>query len=242
MKRINTGMLGCWRLDEGLGLEVKDSSGNGNDGQLRSLPGFSPPEWITDGPGKPGTPALRFKEKQFVEMKNASLLEPPVVTVEARVRSKTPRPDGAAYILSKGANECNFASYALFTHRVSEVRGGLFFLIGTGSFHLSPGAEQSIWNGKWHHVAGVFDGRRVRLFVDGKPVHLIVDGQPAGTGEPVDDTFINYNLPTNRRFYIGMYRGSCDLGFVGDISDVRVWRGALLPEEIKARSQFKDLP
>ena len=36
----------------------------------------------------------------------------------------------------------------------------------------------SVWDGKWHHVAGTFDGSTVRLYVDGVQV---------GTGTPAPD-------------------------------------------------------
>lgn len=245
MKNTNIGMIGCWLIDEGTGDKVKDSSGQGNDGTRGGLKEGSVPQWINDGPLRPNRPALRFDGTQFIEVKrNLTILEPCVVTVEARVRSRLPRRGGNAYVLSKGAEGCHFPSYGLITHKESEENGGLFFLIKSGTFHLSPGAHRSIWSGaappQWHHVAGVFDGRRLSLFVDGKSV---------GPSQPIDDTFINYKVRTHPRFYIGMYRGdegsvetACDFGFRGDICDVRIWRGALSPVEIRQRSMGKELP
>lgn len=37
-------------------------------------------------------------------------------------------------------------------------------------------APASVWNGKWHHVAGTWDGTTARLFLDGKLVPLVGSG------------------------------------------------------------------
>jgi Concanavalin A-like lectin/glucanases superfamily len=80
-----------------------------------------------------------------------------------------------------------------------------------------------VWDGAWHHVAGTFDGRAVRLYLDGAEV---------GAGSP-DQHAIEYGLESKAP-YIGAYGGSCGLGFTGDIDDVRVWSGALTAAEISA--------
>ena len=72
------------------------------------------------------------------------------------------------YIVGKGAKGCESSSYGLFT----SYNGGMrFYVTDTDrraratSGLVDPGA---IWNGKWHHVAGTFDGATAKLFVDGK--------------------------------------------------------------------------
>ena len=62
-----------------------------------------------------------------------------------------------------------------------------------------------IWNGKWHHVAGTFDGATAKLFFDGK---LIAD--PVGASQPVD-----YNMPTSGDASLGGFLGTCDLYYTG---------------------------
>jgi hypothetical protein len=44
---------------------------------------------------------------------------------------------------------------------------------------------------------------------------------------------INYADMDNANFYIGAYRGSCDLGFPGAIDEVRVFNRALTAPEIQ---------
>jgi len=76
-------------------------------------------------------------------------------------------------------------------------------------------------------------------------------GAGSDPGTPVPEaSFIRYNLITNRRFYIGMFREGTsegtgspfDLGFWGDISDVRIWAGVLSPDEVVLRFNNENLP
>jgi hypothetical protein len=43
---------------------------------------------------------------------------------------------------------------------------GFYIGDGTRQFVRSPEAPTSVWDGKWHHAAGTFDGSTVRLFID----------------------------------------------------------------------------
>jgi hypothetical protein len=253
----NTGLIGWWRLDgiTETGNTARDSSGNNLHGQLGALPGASGlPTWISDGP-YPGRGALRFGRgfDGFVEVASPdpTILEPCVVSAEAWVRSPNDLSYGC-YILSKGAEAISFASYALYTGRDGDDpargRGGLAFYVTPrleGGFVRSPFLTQpEIWDGRWHHVVGTFDGRIVRLYVDGT-----LRGAGRDPGTPVSRaSFIRYNLSSNDRFYIGMFRNTpsgptpVNLGFWGDISDVRIWAGVLSPDEVAARFNGLDLP
>jgi hypothetical protein len=61
-------------------------------------------------------------------------------------------------------------------------------------------------------VIGSYDGERVRLWMDGS---LVGDGT-------ADSAPIDYGSGS-KGIYLGIYRGSCTLGFRGSIDDVRVW-------------------
>ena len=58
----------------------------------------------------------------------------------------------------------------------------------------------------WHHVAGTFDGGRLRLYVDGHPV-----GDPSAAVLQID------YAATSSSAAFGRYVGSCDLPYVGDL-------------------------
>lgn len=217
-----------WRMDEGSGQLVRDSSGNGLHGRLGSTSGDdeTDPLWTS---GRIGEGALAFPGgARSVFVPDSPLLEPPQVTAEAWVR-RSGSPGPFAYVLSKGASTCVAASYAIY----SGFAGGLTFYVYNGSSYrlASPDAGRSVWDGKWHHVAGTFDGALV---------HLYIDGVEVGAGTPA--SAIAYGLPTSEAFYIGNYRGSCDRPFTGEIDNVRIWSRALNAGEIATLASAEDAP
>jgi hypothetical protein len=206
------GVGGLWFFDEGSGQVANDLSFNGNRGQLGATAGAdaADPSWVS-------LPrllflkraALRFSGAQSVRMADAPSLEPDGVTVVARVRST-----GAGqfrYLMSKGAFQCENASYGLYTGG----DGGLRFYVSDGTqVHLSADAGPGLWDGAWHTVRGAFDGHQLRLYVDGAEVGAPV---PAAVS-------VHYGLTDSDDFYLGDYAGPCasPLGFIGDIDAAAV--------------------
>jgi hypothetical protein len=205
-------LRGYWPMSEGKGQTVRDWSGNGNHGTLGRTGGSDgrDAEWIRGllGIGS----ALRLDGDDYVVMPDTDALRPKRVTVEAWVRA--PRSPGMfKYVLAKGGDRCEAGSFGLY----SSNNGGLAFYVYDGKrFWRSPMQGQRIWDGGWHHVAGVYDGKAVRLYVDGRQV---------GDGTPFSGA-IAYDLP-HRELYIGAYRGACDLTFEGDVDEVRLWNADL---------------
>lgn len=242
----NHGMIARWRMDEGSGSYVGDSSGQGHHGVLGSWtaedaairaswgPGGASPTWITGR--RSGTQALRFDGNGFVEIANSPALDLCVLTVEAWVKGQsghgTPGPGPLGILVSKGAASCSFTSYGLIVRDNLGPNGLVFSIANWGENHSLGVAAKQIWNNEWHHVAGTYDGRIIRFYLDGNEV---------GPGIATTLT-IEYNLGTNDRFYIGAMRGTCNMGFVGDVDEVRLWKGALSPSEIEARFNDQELP
>jgi hypothetical protein len=178
---------------------------------------LSSTEPVSFVPGLVGQ-AFNFNGAGFVEVPSSPLLEPANVTATAWVRADF-SPGTFQHILSKGAAACDGASYAFSTGG----NGGVTFYVSDGvNFSLSPAADATIWDGEWHLVVGTFDGTTVRLYVDGVEV---------GSGSPAPFA-INYSLPDNDKFYIGAYRGTCELRFAGDVDEVQIYGRALAPAEI----------
>ena len=139
------------------------------------------------------------------------------------------------YIVAKGANGA--ASYSLFASSAVTNTQELAFtvLLGGNRIGQSPVADRSIvWDGKWHHIAGTYDGNMVRLYVD---------GQEIATGTQVDadlSTEIDYGLPI-RELFLGAFEGLTKERFAGDIAEVRIWNGALSSSEVLMRAQDQEL-
>ena len=211
-------LVGEWPLDEGAGHVARDRSPSGGDARLGIANGVdgADPAWV---PGVAGW-GLRFDGGDALVLSDSTVLEPANVTIEAWVRREG-TPGAYAYVVSKGSLGCNFSSYGLYT---GPGRGLAFYVSDGSGYVVSPAAlPAEVWDGAWHHVAGTFDGLSVRLYLDGAQV---------GNGSP-NPRPIHYGLES-RAPYIGTYSGGCQLGFTGDIDDVRVWNSALTGEELAA--------
>jgi Concanavalin A-like lectin/glucanases superfamily len=204
-------VLADWRFDEGAGQVVADASGHGHDGQLGASAGVdaADPAWIA---GHEGASALAFGGVDYVSMPDGATLEPERVAVDAWVR-RAGSPGAFRYVLSKGSLGCERSAYGLY----SGWSGGIaFYVSSSSSYFISPEVSSAtVWDDRWHHVIGSYDGDRVRLWIDGSSV---------GSGT-IANIAIAYGAGTSG-VYVGNYRGSCDLGFDGAIDEVKVWAGA----------------
>jgi hypothetical protein len=206
---------GYWPLNEGRGQVAYDWSGNGNHGQLGSTPGVdsNDPTWMRGRWSWFGFGGyMNFGGDDFITIEDDASLEPARITVEAWFR-RSGSPGKHLYLVSKGGTACENGSYGLYTSE----SGGMAFYVADGSpWTRSPEADQSIWDGRWHHAAGTFDGTTVRLFIDGREI---------GSGTPSGGDIL-YDLPMQES-YLGAYRGTCDFIFEGDVDGVRIWSKAL---------------
>lgn len=207
------GLVGDWRLTEGSGTDVADSSGAGNTGVLAGAA-----TWLTapvPGIGFAGTSGR-------VRVPQSSSLEPlRTVTVSAWVNHRG-SPGDYRYMVAKGATGCIAAAYGLYTGPY----GGIEFYIsrGHGTIYARSGdGGTGIWDGRWHLVVGTFDGTTIRLYVDGAQVG-------AGVQYPGN---LEYAQRDNNDLYIGNYPGCSQHGFLGDIADVKIWAVALSAAQIK---------
>jgi hypothetical protein len=204
---------GWWPMYEGSGQTVHDLSGRGNNGTLGSTPSAddNDPTWIK---GWLFGSALHFDGNDFVRIPNAPQLNSANLTVSTWVRS-TGSPGNFRYIVGKGSSGCLSASYGLYTGET----GGLRFYIwdaARGEVDSGVADASQIWNGKWHHVAGTWDGNTSKLFIDGK----LISGGVSAPGT------IDHNQGPGD-VGVGGYLGTCDLYYTGDIDDVAIFSQAL---------------
>ena len=205
-------LAGWWPMNERSGQTVYDWSGNGSHGRLGSTAAAddNDPTWIR-GIFNLGS-ALRFDGNDFVTIRDSAALRPERLTVSAWFRGVS-TPGRHRYLVANGANGCETGSYALY----SSASEGLGFYVYDGTAWMrSPEADASVWDGRWHHAAGTYDGQMLRLYVDGVQVG-------AGTRATLA---IEYDLPSTGTT-LGTYGGTCPLHLVGDIDGVSVWNRAL---------------
>ena len=161
---------------------------------------------------------LRFDGASFVRLPDSAALAVPTLTAEAVVRAGT-SPGAYRYVVSRGGRSCVAGSYGLYSGAAGGV--ALYVFDGTRYVVSASARPADVWNGAWHHVAGTFDGRALRLYVDGRPV-----------GEPMSAPLaIDYGS-TSAHASLGQYAGDCALSFRGDMDLVRLWAGARTASEI----------
>jgi hypothetical protein len=207
-------LVAYWRLDETTGDVAADSSGFGNTGTVSAGA-----EWV---PGRWGNAIAFDGATGKIFMPRNLWLEPPEITVGAWVNHLGTQGE-FKYIVAKGATGCNASSYGLYTGP----NGGLVFYVSTdagSAYTRSPDAGTAVWDGSWHHVAGSYDGSKVRLFLDGVEV-----GSGTATSAGID-----YSTTDSTDAYIGSYPGCTNHDFTGIVDDVRIWRTALTAEEVAA--------
>lgn len=209
-------LVGQWRFDEAAGQSALDDGPHGLDGRL----GGSEAAYADDPARVPGASggALRFQDGSFVRLPAAPELAVETLTVEAVVRAES-SPGRFRYVVSRGSHGCLAGSYGLYTGEA----GGMAIYVFDGSrYVVSAIARPSdVWDGAWHHVAGTFDGRELRLYVDGHPV-----------GDALEVPMqIDYSTTTTDAAF-GRYVGDCDLSFRGDLDLVRLWSAALSAEAV----------
>jgi hypothetical protein len=120
-------------------------------------------------------------------------------------------------IVTKGDSSWRIAR-SLLSNQVRIDCSGTFSRDYTG-FESGIKSVKGIADGRWHHVAGVYDGHLMCLYVDGVP----------DTSAPTQETMWSNDRPV----WIGENSEEWGRGWNGWIDDVRIYDRALTAEQIK---------
>jgi beta-galactosidase len=93
-----------------------------------------------------------------------------------------------------------------------------FFVHNKGQYHTVRASLPTNWVGQWHHVAGLHDGKQLRLYIDGKSV-----ASADYEGRSDDNQW---------SVLIGNNVDRMDRPFLGSIREARVYNRALRDDEI----------
>ncbi|MBV6627277.1 MAG: DUF4114 domain-containing protein [Rivularia sp. (in: Bacteria)] len=100
----------------------------------------------------------------------------------------------------------------------NENTDNVHFALATGDSLKFVNSSTSVNDGEWHHIAGVYDGTSLKLYVDG------VSNQ----------TDASISIPTNNyNVLIGENQQSTGREFHGEIDEVRIWNTARSETEIQ---------
>ncbi len=213
-------LVAHWQLDETAGDEAIDESPGKQHGKLKGAP-----EWTK---GKKGG-ALKFDgKKDYIAITKAFYKRTgiPAMTVAAWIRTSNPNEQ---VIASFDGNEY----WQLGINGTIAKNGQVAWSVMTDAGPLNLGGRTRVDDGKWHHVAGVFENGRSTIYVDGIADGTMVTGHTFGTGK--------------RRYgFLGVgskaddYDGTKAAGtyFAGDMDDVRIYSRALPENEIAQLAFF----
>jgi hypothetical protein len=199
---VVTGMVSHWLLDENSGTTAIDFVG-GNNASLNGTAAWAPTEGQVDGAVRldgPGSYLSIGNESNF-DFTNA-------MTVACWIKPDTFDATWQAFVC-KGDN-----SWRL--HRAGDTN--FINFAGTGLSQLDVTGTIDVNDGQWHHIAGIYDGANLYVYVDGNlDASVASTGQIANTGDPV---FIGSNASMSNREFKGL------------IDDVCIFNRALTADEI----------
>jgi hypothetical protein len=218
---LTTGFVGYWPFDDASGTTAKDASGNGNNGTL-----VGDATW---GIGYLFGCLSLDGQSGYVRVPSAPNLEQVTnaVTICAWVKLGTnivyaagTMQDVARKVISETANPAPYSAYDLVVQDFGS--GNFCARMGvTCATNLTRGV--SGWGlehpyGPWYHLAGVYNGSTVQLYVNG-----VLESSAAFSG-PI--------LQTSQPLCIGRY-GTVGEALNGLIDDLRLYNRALSATEIQ---------
>lgn len=211
-------LVGWWKLDETAGTTVADSSRYGHDSSLMTA--LAPVEGRING-------ALEFDgTSDYVEFPDSAEFDiTETITIALWVRTNSIGDGAHKALVMKGE----------FTY------GMRFTSADNLEFRIFSGGHQSVetpvteaFNDVWHHLAGVYDGSALKLYVDGELMATTA-----------------YSGPINRdtNYYVNLGQNSQGDSenrwwYSGAMDDVRIYRRALSQEELRKmlRPEYASMP
>ena len=207
------GLVAEFAFEEGEGRKLVDTSG------LEQRARATDVEWVKGYSGR----GLRFADAGSAVRVSCrrSLNLDQAITLEAWVLPG-PSSDQSRIIIAKNDE------YLLRIDKASEGgRVSFFVQVGSPAVTWEPrvSSEGPLTPGAWHHIAGTWDGQKLRLYVGGQ-----LHGETDRTGRP---------NPNPYPVMVGSFEyPSCHGGaFGGVIDEVRIYRRALRAEQVRRKAQ-----
>ena len=199
--------IGLWKFDAGGGATAYDSAGE-NNGTIDGA------EWATGQSGG----ALKFNGTNHVVIPNESFFDfTGKVTVMAWMKASYLDWRNLSTIIAKGSD--GNGGWAL--QKTGRANGVSFWVDVTAMPWDGVKAGVGVFDGQWHHVAGVYDGSNAYIYIDG--------------GLDSNSVSCSGSIKTNNRdVYIGQNPVSMARPWEGLIDDARVYNYALSKNEVAA--------
>jgi large repetitive protein len=206
------GPVGWWKLDETGGAEASDASGHRHTAQVRGEAHWSA------GPGPSGGALELNGSKEYVDCGDADDFDfREGLTLSLWIKSGKAG-KSAQTIIAKGSD-----AWRLYAEGGT---GKLAFAVNgpqtTGKDKkrdCQATSKAAVGDGQWHHVVGLYDGRRIALYVDGEVQDTVAaSGLLALNTEPL---------------WLGNNPAAHGQAFRGGLDDVRLFGYGLSEPEIQ---------
>ena len=150
-------IVGLWLFDGGTGKTVKDSSTNGHHGKI-----LGNVEWKKGRFGE----ALSFpgETDNYVSIPYEKSLDLVTWTITAWVQMQ--KTGNWQAIVGKEEPD-TVRNYTIWVRGTTDVFDAHFSSGGANQWRLTDGGKTMIADSKWHHVAGTYDKKALRMYVDG---------------------------------------------------------------------------
>ena len=196
-------LVALWNMEDGRGKTASDKSGERNHASIHGAIFRSP---------KVGKSSLRFdgRNDYAVVGDSSSLDASSAVTIAAWIHpDNLRRGNESQFILSKSG------AYRMFVRRDRQVR---FQIYNPRSNRISSQPTVTIPDKKWTHVAGTYDGKKLKVYINGKLEKTVS---------------FSGSIRINRNpLYFGAENKREKRFFDGKIDDLRVYKKALRASEI----------
>ncbi len=214
------GLIAYYSFDEGEGNVLHDYSRNSNDGTIYGA------KWVDGKYGK----ALSFDGiDDYVDCGNDATLNPErEITVEAWYKPISFSGTGNDPIIGKGYYSHTYPHYqyhlGVSGDTYSNYNAMFGLSVAAGGSSKTSGTNNGFWiAGSWYHLAGTYDGTKVKFYVNG----VLISSTPAS------GVISNYG----KNVYLAKFSNkfsNLEHYLPGTIDEVRIYNRALTESEIKA--------
>ena len=215
---LTTDLVGYWKMDEGKGEDVEDSSKNKNHGKNEEA------DWAVGVAGF----CLQFGGNAMVSIPSAEELNPGekswTVTALVKTSQQPQAEEGDKVIVRKdsAASPRMFWGLGMGGFGADSLGRAFFQIWSEGKGGIYAFSKIRINNDAWHHLAGVRDAKKktITIYIDGKPEGSVAEelGDITG-GDP-----LSFGNDASWRA-----ENSC---FNGYIDEVEIYSRALSAEEV----------
>ena len=171
--------VGWWKMDEGIGTTVKDSSGNGMDGTLYP----TAVSWVTGDQPVYGNCVLVDdvgSTWQSIRVSDSPILGGmPQLSVSLWLQMVESKTTHQVIYKRQGGGTPAWHSYKIQMSS-SKVR---FYVVNSSGTNVYAESDSALELDKWYHLEGVYDGSQVQIYVDGVAAD---SSPPALTGSVLD--------------------------------------------------------